>query len=173
MALAAPCQHDAILWRTNLASCDCYVALSFNQTAPVEWDCHRRVAYFLHALLALFVYRDHRDTNASIAHVVWTFRVPRLSSHICACCACYEGLLCCRSSDGRTRIDTSYAGACTRVECGGLSEPLRLLCRATFVNNFFSLYILFDCVVWHYIFIYRQVAITTISSYIVLENLGN
>jgi hypothetical protein len=91
----------------------------------------------------------------------------------CACCACYEGLLCCRSPDGRTRIDTSYAGACTRVECGGLSEPLRLLCRATFVNNFFSLYILFDCVVWHYIFIYRQVAITTISSYIVLENLGN
>jgi hypothetical protein len=55
----------------------------------------------------------------------------------CACCACYEGLLCCRSPDGRTRIDTSYAGACTRVECGGLSEPLRLLCRATFLNNFF------------------------------------
>jgi hypothetical protein len=153
MALAAPCQHDAVLCRTNLASYDCYVALWFNRIAPVEWDRHRRVAYFSHALLALFVYRDHRDINTPVAHVVWTFRVPRLSSHICACCSCYEGLLCCRSPDGRTRIDTSYAGSCTHVECGGLSEPLRLLCRATFVNNF-SLYILFDWVVWHHIFIY-------------------
>jgi hypothetical protein len=106
-------------------------------TTLVESDCHHRVTYFLYALLALFVYRDHRDTNAPVAHVVWTFRVPRLSSHICACCACYEGLLCCRSPDGRTHIDTSYARDCTRVECGGLSEPLRLLCRATLVNNFF------------------------------------
>jgi hypothetical protein len=145
MALAKywlrPHNTTQYLCHTNLVvSCDWYIALSLNQTAPVESGCHRRVAYFSHALLALFVYRDHRDTNAPVAHVVWTFRVPRLSSHICACCACYEGLLCCRSPDSRTRIDTSYAGACTRVEYGGLSEPLRLLCHATFVNNFFALY---------------------------------
>jgi hypothetical protein len=95
------------------------------------------------------------------------FVYPWLSSHICACCACYEGLLCCRSPDGCTRIDTSNAGACTRVECGGLSEPLRLLCRATFVNNFFALYFVWLCCMASYIYIYRQVAITTIS------NLGN
>jgi hypothetical protein len=86
-----------------------------------------------------------------LLRTLWTYRVPRLSSHNCAC---YEGLLCCRSPDGRTRIDTSYAGACTHVECCGLSKPLRLLCRVTFVNNFVSLYILFHCVVWHHIFIY-------------------
>jgi hypothetical protein len=49
---------------------------------------------------------------------------------------------------------TPDARACTHVDCGGLSKPLRLLCRATFVNNFVSLYILLDCFVWHDIFIY-------------------
>jgi hypothetical protein len=31
-------------------SYDCYVALSLNQTAPIELDRHRRVTYFLDAL---------------------------------------------------------------------------------------------------------------------------
>jgi hypothetical protein len=55
------------LCRTNLAaSCDCYVVLSLSRTTPVESDRHHRVA--------------------------WTYPVPRLSSHNCACCACYGGL---------------------------------------------------------------------------------
>jgi hypothetical protein len=35
----------------------------------------------------------------------------------------------------------------------GCSNPEVTLC-ATFINNFVWLYILFDCVVWHYVFIY-------------------
>jgi hypothetical protein len=135
--LLRPGNTTQYLCLTNLAeSCDCYVALSFNRTAPVESDRHRRVAYLSHALLALFVYRDHRDTNAPVVHVVWTFRVPRLSSHICACCACYKGLLCCRGPDGRTRTDATYTRACTRVDCDGLFKPLKSHYFATFVNNF-------------------------------------
>jgi hypothetical protein len=123
------------LCRTNLAaSCDCYVTRSFSRTAPVELDRHRRVAYFfLHALQALFVCRHHRATIAPVAHVVW--------SHNCACCVCYRGLLCCCSTDDRTRVGARYAGACTHVKCGGLFEPLMSHHSATFVNNFvFALY---------------------------------
>jgi hypothetical protein len=81
------------LCRTNLvASCDCYVALSLGRTTPIESDCHHRVAYFSHALQARFVWHDHRATIAPVAHVAWTYHVPRLSSHNCACCACYVGL---------------------------------------------------------------------------------
>jgi hypothetical protein len=53
-------------------------------------------------------------------------------------------LICCRSPDGRTHVDARYARACTRVECGGLSERLKSQHSATFVNNFVWLYILFD-----------------------------
>jgi ribosomal protein S26 len=63
-------------------------------------------------------------TIAPVAHVAWIYRVPQLSSHNCVYCACYEGLLCCRSPDGRTRIDVRYARACTRVDYGGYSSPL-------------------------------------------------
>jgi hypothetical protein len=92
MALAEhwlrPRNTTQYLCSTNLAaSCGCYVTLSLNQTAPIESDCHRRVAYFLHALQALSVYRDHRVIIAPVAHVTWTYRVPRLLSHNCACCA--------------------------------------------------------------------------------------
>jgi hypothetical protein len=125
-ALTAPWQHDTILCRTNLAaSCDCYVTLSFNRTAPVELDRHRRVAYFSHALQTLYVCHDHWATIAPVAHVAWTYRVPWLLSHNCACCAYYEGLLYGRSPDGRTRIDVRYARACTRMDCGGLFRPLK------------------------------------------------
>jgi hypothetical protein len=68
---------------------------------------------------------------------------------------------------------TPDARACTRVDCGGLFKTPEVTLYATFLNNFIWLYILFDCVAWHYIFIYRQVAVTTISRSIVLENLGN
>jgi hypothetical protein len=80
--------------------------------------------------------------------------VPRLLSHNCACCACYESLLCCRSPDGHTRVDARYVRTCTRVDYGGLFKPPKVTLYATFVNNFVCLYILFDCVVWHNIFIY-------------------
>jgi hypothetical protein len=93
-------------------------------------------------------------TITPVAHVAWIYRVPQLPSHNCVYCACYEGLLCCRSPDGRTRIDVRYARACTHVDYGGLFEPLKSHYFATFVNNFVWLYILFDCVVWHRIFIY-------------------
>jgi hypothetical protein len=49
---------------------------------------------------------------------------------------------------------TSDARACTRVDCGGLFKPLKPHHSATFISNFIWLYILFDCVVWHHIFIY-------------------
>jgi hypothetical protein len=49
-----------------------------------------------------------------VAHVAWIYRVPQLPSHNCACCAYYEGLLYCRSPDGRSRVAARYAGACTR-----------------------------------------------------------
>jgi hypothetical protein len=122
------------LCHTNLAaSCNCYVALSLNRTASVVSDHHRWVTHFLQALR---VWREHRATITPVAYVVCTYRVPWLSSHNCAYYACYKGLLCCRSPNGRTRIDTKYAGACTCVECGGLSEPLRLHYHTTFINIF-------------------------------------
>jgi hypothetical protein len=68
---------------------------------------------------------------------------------------------------------TPEARACTRVDCDGLFKPPKVTLCATFINNFVWPYILFDCVVWHYIYIYRQVAITAVSSSIVLGNLGN
>jgi hypothetical protein len=72
----------------------------------------------------------------SVAHVVWTCRVPHLPIHNYACCACYEGLLCCRSHVDRTHVDTLCAEACTRVEYGVLFKPLKSHRRATFINNF-------------------------------------
>jgi hypothetical protein len=66
-----------------------------------------------------------RATIAPVAHVAWIYRVPQLSSHNCACCAYYEGLLYCRSPDGRTRINVRYTRAYTRVDCGGLFKPLK------------------------------------------------
>jgi hypothetical protein len=74
-----------------------------------------------------------------VAHVAWIYRVPQLPSHNCACCAYYEGLLYCRSPNGRNRV-----AALVLAECGGLSEPLKSQHSATFVNNFVWLYILFD-----------------------------
>jgi hypothetical protein len=66
-----------------------------------------------------------RATITPVAHVTWTYPVPQLPSHNCACCAYYEGLLYCRSPDGRTRVDARYARACTRVDCGGLFKVLK------------------------------------------------
>jgi hypothetical protein len=143
------------LCRTNLfVSCDCYVTLSFSRTALIESDRHRRVTYFSHALQAPSIWRDHRTTIVLVAHVVWTYLVPRLSSHNCACCACYEDLLCCRRTDGRTLFDTRYVGACTHVQHGELYMPLKSHHSARFVNNFVCLYILFDlCCVASYVHI--------------------
>jgi hypothetical protein len=44
-------------------------------------------------------------------------------------------LIRCRSLDDHTHVDARYAGACTRVECGGLFEPLKSQHSTTFVNN--------------------------------------
>ena len=84
---------------------------------------------------------------------MWIYRVPQLLSHNCACCAYYEGLLYCRSSDGRNRVAARYAGACTRRMWWVIRAP-EVTLYATFVNNFVCLYILFDSVVWHHIIIY-------------------
>jgi hypothetical protein len=95
-----PSNTTQYLYHTNLvASSDCYVTLLLNRTGPVESVYHHRVKHFLHALQALSVYHDHRATIAPIAHVTWTYRVYRLSSHNGAC---YIGLLCCRNLDGHT-----------------------------------------------------------------------
>jgi hypothetical protein len=166
------------LCRSNLAaSCDCYVALSLNRITPVESDRHRRITHFSWALKALHVCHNYWVTIALVVPVVpiaCIYRVPQLPSHNCVCCDGYKGLMCCRCPDGSTHTDARYAGACTRIECGGLSEPLKSHCRATFVNILVWLYTLFDlyCVA-SYIYIYRRVAITTISSFIVLGNLRN
>jgi hypothetical protein len=87
-------------------------------------------------------------------YIAWTYCVPQLPSHNCACCACYGGLLCCCIPDGRTRIDPIYVEAYTCVEHGGLFEPLKSHHCASFVNNFVWPYILFDCVVLYYIVIF-------------------
>jgi hypothetical protein len=111
------------LCRTDLAaSCDCYVALSLSRTTPVESDRHRRVTHFSWALKALHVCRNYWVTVALVAR---TYHVPQLPSHDCVCCAGYEGLMCYRCPDGRTRIDAGYAWACIRVDYGGLFKPLK------------------------------------------------
>jgi hypothetical protein len=138
------------------ASCDCYVALSLNRIAPVESDRHRQVTHFSLALKALHVCHNYWVTIALVASVVpiaRTYRVPQLPSHNCVCCADYEGLMCCRCPDGRTRVDARYTRACTHVDCGGSFKPLKS--HYTHLRKqFFCLYILFDCVVWHHIFLY-------------------
>jgi hypothetical protein len=72
----------------------------------------------------MLVWRDHQAAITPVAHVAWTYRIPLLLSQNCVCCACYEGLLCSCGPDGRTRVDASYARACTRVDYGGLFKPL-------------------------------------------------
>ena len=110
--------------RTNLAtSGDCYVALSLNRTTLVESDHHCRAAYFFACPVGNVCLP--RATIAPVAHVAWTYRVPQLPRHNCACCTYYEGLLCCYSPDGHTRVDVRYTRACTRVDCGGLFKPLK------------------------------------------------
>jgi hypothetical protein len=46
---------------------------------------------------------------------------------------------------------TADARAYTRVDRGELFKPSKVTLCATFINNFVWPYILFDCVVWHYI----------------------
>jgi hypothetical protein len=78
------------LCRTNLAaSCDCYVALSFYRTAPVESNRNCRVTHFsqpcrhypsvviiepqlrlLRTLCGFIVYPDYRSTIAPVALVI-------------------------------------------------------------------------------------------------------
>jgi hypothetical protein len=63
------------LCRSNLAaSCDCYVALSINQIAPVESDHHRCVAYFFACPVGTLCLT--RAKIAPVAHVAWIYRVP-------------------------------------------------------------------------------------------------
>jgi hypothetical protein len=126
------------LCRSNLAaSCDCYVALSFSRTAPVESDHHRRVAYFSHALQALFFYRDRRATIHLLRMLHGLILYPDYEPQL----RLLRRLICCRSPDGRTRVDAIYTEACTCMKCGGLFEPLKSHHSATFINNFvFALY---------------------------------
>jgi hypothetical protein len=104
------------LCHMNLAaSCDCYVAVSLNRTAPVESDRHRRVAHYSYALQALSVCRDHQAIVMFVVHVVWTYYV--LVALVIKC------LLYCCCPHGRTHVDARYARACTRVDCGVSSSP--------------------------------------------------
>jgi hypothetical protein len=71
-----------------VVSCDCYVALSFNRTAPVESDRNHRITHFsqpcrhypsvviiepqlrlLRMLRGLIMYLDYRATIAPVALV--------------------------------------------------------------------------------------------------------
>jgi hypothetical protein len=128
LILTALWQHDTLCRSNLVASYDCYVALLLNRIAPIESYRHRRVTHFSWALKALHVCRNYWVAIALVApvvHVACTYRVPQLPSHNRACCAYYEGLLYCRSPDGRTRVDARYARACTRVDCGGLFKVLK------------------------------------------------
>jgi hypothetical protein len=124
--------------------------------------------------------REHRATITHVAYVVWTNRVPLLRT-LCglivypgyratiasvalvtkACCVVIAMMV------AHTLMPT--LGVVLAWIVMGLFKPLKSHYCATFVNNFVWLYILFDCVVYHHIFVYRQVAITSISSSIVLE----
>jgi hypothetical protein len=77
---------------------------------------------------------------------------PQLLSHNCACCACYGGLLRCRSSDGHTRVDARYDRACTRVDCGGSFKPYSHIMRNLSKQFCLALYFIWLCCVASYIF---------------------
>jgi ribosomal protein S26 len=125
--LTAPWQHDAIFVSFELGCvmrllCRALLligSLPLSQTVIAESHIFRMPCR--DCLSAVII----GATIAPVAHVAWIYRVPQLPSHNCVYCACYEGLLCCRSPDGRTRIDVRYARACTRVDYGGLFEPLK------------------------------------------------
>jgi hypothetical protein len=86
------------------------------------------------------------EPQLCLLRTVWIYRVHRLPRHNCASHACYGGLLCCHGPDGRTCVDTRYARACTRVDCGGLFKPLK--------SQHGSIFYLI--VLWHRIFIYMS-----------------
>jgi hypothetical protein len=153
------------LCRTNLAaSCDCYITVSFNRTAPVESDRYRWVAYFfmpcrhcstvviiepqLRMLRGLVLYPDYRVTTAPVAFVTK------------ACCVVVALI----AAHALTPDTLELVFTWIVVGC---SRSWSHIC-ATFVNKFvFTLYFVWLCCVASYIYIYRQVAITTIL------NLGN
>jgi hypothetical protein len=88
----------------------------------------------LRTLRGLIVYPDYRAIIVPVALITK------------ACCVVVALMV--------AHVLTPDTRACTRVDYGGLFKPLKSHHNATFVNNFVWLYILFDCVVWHYIFIY-------------------
>ena len=113
-----------------------------------------------------------RATIAPVAHVAWIYRVPQLSSHNCACCAYYEGLLCCvalMAGHALTRDTLELVLAWIVVGC---SRSWSHIMRNLHKQFCLALYFIWLCCVTSYIYIYRQVALTTISSSIVLEYSG-
>jgi hypothetical protein len=139
----------------------------FNWTTPIKSDHYRRVTKSSQNLQELSVCRNHRATIAHVMHVAWTFRVPQLSSHNYTCCACTRACY----------VTVFLMAACTLTPdtlelvlllnvTGYSSLWSHIIAQPSWTSLFGSTFCLI-CVVW--VNIYRQVVITTITSYIVLE----
>jgi hypothetical protein len=104
-------------------------------------------------LCGLVAYPDYRATTAHVALVME------------ACCVVVAQMA------TRALTPDTIEFVLVWIVVGRSSPKVRL--RVTFINNFLALYSICLCCVASYIYIYRQVATTTISSYILLGNLGN
>jgi hypothetical protein len=82
-----------------------------------------------------------------VAHVVWIYCVSDYRATNASVALVTKARYSC---DGRTCVDTLYAGSL----CDGLFKPLKSHHCTTAVNNFIWLYIYLICVVWLNIFIY-------------------
>jgi hypothetical protein len=162
------------LWRTNLAvSFDCYITLSLNQTTPVESDTIIESRIFcmpcrhsssvniiepqlclLRMLRGLILYHDYWATNAPVVLITK---------------ACYAAIALMTT---HTLAPDTIKLVLTWIVVGRSRPWSHIMCnlRKQFC---LVLYFIWLCCVASYIYIYHQVAITTISSSIVLENLRN
>jgi hypothetical protein len=148
------------LCHTNLAaSYNCYVAVSFNRTAPVKSDRYRWVAYFfcmpcrhcssvviiepqlclLRMLCGLVLYPDYRVTTAPVAFVTN------------ACCVVIALMAAhALTPDTLELVFTWIVVGCSKSWSHIMHNLPKIL---------LALYFIWLCCVTSYIYIYRQVAI--------------
>jgi hypothetical protein len=134
-----PGYRTQYLCRKNLvASCDCYVAFSFNRAAPVESGCHRLIAESCifrmpcrHCLSVVIIesqLRMLRMLRGLIVYPDYCAIIVLVALITKACCVVVALMV--------AHVLTPDTRACTRVNCGGLFKPLKSHHNATFVNNF-------------------------------------
>jgi hypothetical protein len=173
-ALAAPWQHDALfvsyelgcvmlllchtrligplpLSRTVIAESRifCMPCRHCSSVVIIEPQLH-----LLRTLCGLVLYPDYRVTTAPVAFVTK------------ACCV----VVALMAADALTPDTLELVFAWIVVGCSSPWSHITLNLRK---QSCLALYFIWLCCVTSYIYIYRQVAITTISSPIVLGNLGN